>query len=170
MRRRLYVVCPDLPAAQQTMNDLLLARISENHIRVLAKSGAPMGELNEASVLQKTDVVHGAELGLVVGGVVGIILGVILILLPPGGLELQLVTVLIAALGGAVFGAWASSMAGATIPNTRLLAFAKDIEAGKYLMMVDVPFHRVEEIQSLLHSRHPEDADGGVEPSIPAFP
>ncbi|MGD8476701.1 MAG: DUF1269 domain-containing protein [Burkholderiales bacterium] len=170
MRRRLYVVCPDLQAAQQTMNDLLLARIGENHIRVLAKPGAPMEGLNEASVLQKTDLVHGAEMGLVIGGIVGIILGVILILIPPGGLELQLVTVLIAAFGGALFGAWASSMAGAGIPNTRLLAFAKDIEEGRYLMMVDIPFHRVEEIQSLVRRRHPEDADGGVEPSIPAFP
>ena len=76
MRRRLYVVCPDLRAAQQTMNDLLLARIGENHIRVLAKPGAIMEGLNEASILQKTDLVHGAELGLVIGGIVGIILGV----------------------------------------------------------------------------------------------
>lgn len=170
MRRRLYVICPDLRAAQETMNDLLLARIDEGHIHVLAKRDAPMDGLHEANVLQKTDVVHGAELGLIIGGGVGIALGILLILVPPGDFQLQLVTILITALGGALFGAWASSMAGASVPNTRLLAFSKDIEEGRYLMMVDVPNRRVEEIQSLLQQRHPEDQDRGVEPSIPAFP
>lgn len=170
MRRRLYVICPDLRAAQQTMNDLLLARIDENHIHVLAKRGAAMEGLHEANVLQKTDVVHGAEMGLVFGGIAGALLGVALILAPPAEFQLQLVTVLITALGGALFGAWASSMIGASIPNTRLLAFAKDIEQGKYLMMVDVPFHRVDDVHSLLRQWHPEDKDAGVEPTIPAFP
>jgi len=170
MRRRLYVICPDLQAAQQTMNDLLLARIDEGHIHVLARRDAPMEGLHEANVLQKTDLVHGAELGLVVGGAGGVILGAILVLMPPTGLQLQLVTVVITALGGALFGTWASSMVAASVPNTKLLAFAKDIEQGKYLMMVDVPFRRVEEIQALLRKRHPEDKDGGVEPTQPAFP
>jgi hypothetical protein len=170
MRRRLYVICPDLAAAQSTMNDLLLARIDDRHIHVLATRGAPMEGLHEANILQKTDLVHGAELGLIVGGVAGVIFGVILVLMPPGNFQLQLVTILITALGGAFFGTWVSSMIAAGVPNTKLLAFAKDIEEGKYLMMVDVPFHRVEEIHELLRKRHPEDKDGGVEPSVPAFP
>lgn len=170
MRRRIYVVCPDLQAAQQTMNDLLLARIDERHIHVLAKRDAPMEGLHEANVLQKTDLVHGAELGLVVGGAAGLILGAILVFVPIHDAQLQLVTLLITALGGALFGAWVSSLVAAGVPNTRLLAFSRDIEEGKYLMMVDVPFHRVQEIQLLLEKRHPEDKGGGVEPSVPAFP
>jgi hypothetical protein len=170
MRRRLYVICPDLEAAQQTMNDLLLARIDEGHIHVLATRGASMEGLHEANVLQKSDLVHGAELGGVIGGAAGVILGGILVLMPPSGFQLQLVTILITALGGALFGTWASSLVAASVPNTKLLAFTKDIEEGKYLMMVDVPFRRVEEIQALLRKRHPEDKDGGVEPSMPAFP
>lgn len=170
MRRRLYFICPDLQAAQQTMNDLLLARIDERHIHVLARRGAPMEGLHEANVLQKTDLVHGAELGLVIGGAAGLILGAILVLVPIEGVQLQLVTVLITALGGALFGTWVSSLVAAGVPNTKLLAFAKDIEEGKYLMMVDVPFRRVEEIQLLVQARHPEDKGGGVEPSVPAFP
>jgi hypothetical protein len=82
----------------------------------------------------------------------------------------RVITVLITAFGGALFGIWASSLVAASVPNARLLACAKDIEEGKYLMMVDVPFRRVEEIQLLLRKRHPEDKDGGVEPTVPAFP
>lgn len=170
MRRRIYLICPDLQAAQQTMNDLLLARINERHIHVLARRGTPMEGLHEANVPQKSDLVHGAEWGLIVGGAAGLIMGAILVLVPIGGVQLQLVMVLIMALGGALFGLWVSSMVAASVPNTKLRGFAKDIEEGKYLMMVDVPFRRVEEIQSLLQTRHPEDKSGGVEPTVPAFP
>lgn len=170
MRRRLYFVLPDLQAAQQTMNDLLLARIEERHIHCLGKRDCPMDGLNEGNVLHKTDIVHGAELGLVIGGAGGLILGAIAVLSPPSGINLQLVTILITALAGAFFGAWMSSLAAASVPNSRLLAFAKDIEAGKILMMVDVPARRVDEIRLLVEKRHPEAAAGGVEPTMPAFP
>jgi hypothetical protein len=170
MRRRLYVVCPNLRTAQQTTLDLLIARVKEEHIHVLAKRGAPMDGLHEANVFQKTDLVHGAEVGILAGGLIGAILGIVLMLNPPGNFELQLVTILITAIAGALFGAWVSSMVAASLPNTRLLAFAKDIDEGKYLMMVDIPFHRVGEIESLLKRQHPEDKLSGIEPSIPAFP
>ena len=127
-RRRIYVICPDLQSAQQTMNDLLLARIDERHIHVLARRGAPMEGLHEASVLQKTDLVHGAGLGLLVGGAAGVLLGVFVVLQPPDGVTLQLITILLTALGGAFFGTWVSSMVAAGVPNTKLLAFAKDID------------------------------------------
>lgn len=169
-RRRIYVICPNLQSAQQTMNDLLIARIDERHIHVLARRGASMEGLHEANVLQKTDLVHGAGLGLLIGGAAGVLLGAFVVLRPPDGVTLQLVTILLTALGGAFFGTWVSSMVGAGVPNTKLLAFAKDIEEGRYLMMIDVPARRVDEIQSLLEMRHPEDRRGGVEPTIPAFP
>jgi hypothetical protein len=170
MRRRIYTMCPNLQAAQQTMNDLLLARIGEQHIHVLARRGMPMEGLHEANVLQKTDLVHGAELGLIIGGGAGLTLGAILVFVPFWGVQLQLFTILIAGLGGALFGLWTSSMVAASVPNSKLLGFAKDIEDGKYLMMVDVPSGRVNEIQSLLQTRHPEDISGGIEASMPAFP
>lgn len=170
MRRRLYFVVPDVASAQQTMNDLLLARVEERHIHCLARRGMPMEGLHEANVLQKTDVVNGAERGLLIGWVGGILLGFALVLMPPEGLKLQLVTVLVTGLVGGLFGMWVSSLTGAGIPNSRLLAFAKDIDEGKILMMVDVPAGRVEEIRRLVEGRHPEAAPGGVEPTIPAFP
>ena len=169
-RRRLYFICPDLHAAQQTMNDLLLARIDENHIHVLARRGAPMDGLHEANVLQKTDLVHGAGLGFLNDGAAGVALGAFIVLAPPDGTSAELVTVLLTALGGAFFGTWVSSMVGAAVPNTKLLAFAHDIAEGRYLIMADVPFRRVEEIQVLIEKRHPEDRSGGIEPTMPAFP
>jgi hypothetical protein len=170
MRHRLYFVLPNLKAAQQTMNDLLLARIEERHIHCLARRDAPMDGLHEANVLQKTDVVHGAETGIALGGIAGVVLGAIAVFGPLESFHLQMVTILFVAIGGAVFGAWMSSLKASSLPNSKLLAFARDIENGCYLMMADVPARRVGEIRSLVEKGHPEAIQGGEEPAIPAFP
>jgi hypothetical protein len=170
MRRRLYFVVPDVLSARRIRDELLLARIEDAHLHVLARDGMPLGDLHEASILQKTDFVHGAEIGLAVGGGVGIIAGLLVILFPPDGINMQMVTVLITALLGAVFGVWVSSMKASSVPNSRLQAFESDIEAGRILMMVDVPSGRVDEIRDLVSSRHPEAMGSRMEPAIPAFP
>lgn len=170
MRRRLYFMLPDVGSVRQIVNELLLARIEDQHFHILAKEGVPLEGLHEASILQTTDIAHGAESGLAVGGAIGIFAGLVAILFPPAGVSLQLVTVLIAALIGAAFGAWVSSMVASAIPNSRLKTFEQGIAQGRILMMVDVPISRVDEIRKLIASRHPEASSGGMEPTIPAFP
>jgi hypothetical protein len=78
--------------------------------------------------------------------------------------------VLIAAIVGGVLGAWMASMAAAAVPNSRLKAFQKEIEQGKMLLMVDVPYGRVEQIREVVLSRHPEAVAGGQASRYPAFP
>ena len=170
MKRRLYFLLPDLGSAIQTANDLLLARVEDRHMHFLAQRGTSLGKLREANYLQKSDAVHGAELGFVVGGVGGFLIGIYIYLTPPEGVALQLVTVLVGTMIGALFGAWAASLVAMSVPNSRLKPFEKEIDAGKILLMVDVPPSRIEEIQELVHRRHPEAADRGVEPTLPAFP
>ena len=170
MRRRLYFMLPDVPSARLIRDELLLAQIENSHIHVLAKDGIALGDLHEASILQKTDFVHGAETGLVIGGGIGILAGMVAILFPPAGVDLQLVTILVTALIGAAFGAWVSSMVASSVPNSRLRTFESGIEAGRILMMVDVPGTRVDEIRKLIASRHPEISSSIQEPTIPAFP
>jgi hypothetical protein len=155
MRRRLYFLLPDLASAIQTSNDLLLARVEDRHMHFLARRGTSLGKLREATYLQKSDAVHGAELGFVIGGVGGFLIGIYIYLTPPEGVALQLVTVLLSTVIGAVFGAWAASLVATSVPNSRLKPFQKDIDAGKILMMVDVPPSRIEEIQDLVSHRHP---------------
>jgi len=170
MRRRLYFVLPDVECARAMLNDLLLARIECKHIHFLSRRDSLPEDLPQASVLQKTDIVHGAQMGIVIGGVVGATAGALLVFFPPEGATLALMTVLAVAIGGALFGAWASSMVASSVPNTRLKQFERDMESGKILMMVDVPMRRVQEVCDAISRRHPEAASGGFEPTIPAFP
>lgn len=169
MRRRLYFLLPDLESARRTANDLLLARIEDRHMHFLAKRGTDLGELHEASYLQKTDILHGAGIGLAIGGLGGMVLGAVIVAYPPAG-NPQLITVLIAAVIGALLGAWMASMAAAAVPNSRLKQFHEEIEKGKILLMVDVPYQMVEKVRDLVLSRHPEAVSGGQESRFPAFP
>ena len=170
MRRRLYFMVPDTRSARQIRDGLLLARIEDGHIHVMAKDGMSLDGLHEASILQKSDFVHGAETGLAVGGGIGIVAGLVAVFFPPAGIDLQLVTILLTALIGAAFGAWVASMVASSIPNSRLKAFESAITAGHVLMMVDVPSGRVDEIKKLIAAHHPEAMGSGIEPTIPAFP
>jgi uncharacterized membrane protein YeaQ/YmgE (transglycosylase-associated protein family) len=167
MNRRLYFLLPDVPSAERTMNDLLLARVEARRIHCLARRDMPLGALPEATFLQKTDTVHGAETGMAIGGVAGVIGGAIAVM---AGSSLQLVTVLITGIVGALFGTWVASMVGTAVPNSRLARFQEEIERGRILMMVDVPVTRTQSITNLVLQRHPEALSGGIEPTIPAFP
>jgi hypothetical protein len=170
MRLRMYVTLPDVGSARTLANDLLLSRIEDRHMHFLARRGTDLGELREASYLQKTDTVHGAFVGFVIGGVMGVIVGLLLINFPPQGVSLQMVAVLIAAIVGAGLGTWVASMVGLQVPNSRLKGFEQDIDDGKILLMLDVPAGRYEELRAVIARTHPEAADRGNEPTVPAFP
>jgi len=166
----MYLTLPDVQSARQLANDLLLARIEDRHMHFLARRGTNLGELHEASYLQKSDAVHGAFTGLVLGGVVGVCVGLLLVYFPPGGMSIQLVAVLIAAIVGAALGIWIAGMMGLQVPNTQLKGFEQEIDAGNILLMLDVPAGRYDEIRQVIARTHPEATDRGSEPTVPAFP
>ena len=168
MRHRLYFLMPDVDSCRRTLNDMLLSRIEFRHVHFLT-DGMPLPpDLHEASVLQKTDLVHGGKAGMVVGGVCGFLFGYGLIIF--FDLQSQVPVVSSATACGVLFGGWAASMAAAALPNSCLKAFYPKLKEGKILMIVDVPARRVDEIEKLLIERHPEMQFGGEEPTIPIFP
>ena len=171
MRHRLYYLLPDIAAARATMNDLLLARIEARRIHFMTGGQALPPDLPGANLLQRTDVVRGAEMGMAAGAALGLLAGVGLLYYfnidSPG---VKAAMVVAAALAGMLFGAWASSMQGASLPNSRLAAFDDDLQKGSILMLVDVPSGRLDEIEGLLAERHPEMRFRGEESHIPTFP
>ena len=52
----------------------------------------------------------------------------------------------------------------------KLKVYDADFDAGRILLMVDVPYGRVPEIRQLLRQRHPEAVDHGIDLTMPAFP
>lgn len=171
MRRRIYWLLPDVASARRTMDDMLLARVEERHMHFVAREDIDVSGLHAASVLQTSDVVRAAQMGVLVGAVLGALAGLLLAWTFPlieGPPQWGLVVLL--AIVGSGFGAWASSMIGVSTPSQRLRRFESEIGQGRILLMLDVPRGRVAEIEARLQALHPEAHLEGIEPNIPAFP
>jgi hypothetical protein len=63
-----------------------------------------------------------------------------------------------------------ASIFGVDVANSQIKQFEDDIEKGEILFLVDVPKERVEQIEALVKSHHPDADIEGTEPHIPAFP
>lgn len=170
MKRRLYFILPGVQTAEQIENELLMARIPESDIHFLARRGTDMGDLNEATVVQKTDLLHGMWVGLAAGGATGTLVGAAAYAFLDLASGLGLGAIPLFAMLGAAFGVWASGMVGASIPSARLKSFHGSLEAGNVLLMVDVPKGQMEPVRALIHRHHPEAEDHGPEPTMPVFP
>lgn len=170
MRKRIYWLLPDVHSARQVMDDLLLARIENSHIHFMAREGVDLRGLHEANLLQASDFVRSAQVGLALGAALGAAAGALITLSSLGDMVSKpgLVAALTAL--GAAFGAWSASMVGASIPSRRLRRFEAALARGEILLMADVPAQRVNEIEAMLHAKHREGRDEGLEPNVPAFP
>ncbi|OGB39661.1 MAG: DUF1269 domain-containing protein [Burkholderiales bacterium RIFCSPLOWO2_12_67_14] len=171
MSKRIYWLLPDVASARRTMDDMLLARIDERHMHFVGREDINLSGLHVANVLQPSYVVRAAQWGALIGAVLGSAAGLVVAwYLPAAGEPPQGGLVVVLAMVGAIFGTWASSMIGVSIPSQRLRRFERAIQQGQILLMLDVPPGRVEAIESRLQALHPEARLEGIEPNIPAFP
>ncbi len=167
MRRRMYYLLPNLASARRAMHDLLLARVEERHIHFLARRGTPMDGLHEASVLQKTDLVHGANVGLVLGAILGAGAGSVFSSLVPPETSWHLFLLVGATVFGSLFGVWAGSMVGCAVPNSRLRDFEPHLDSGMILLMVDVPKSAADDVADSLGERRSAALDKGPRLQMP---
>lgn len=167
---RIYFLVPSVASAMAIVDELLLARIEERHIHIVAREGTPLGALPEAGLAQRSDLIPAIEKGVAAGGLTGLLAGALAVTFPPAGLVLGGGAVLGLAAFGAGFGAWMSSMVGVSLPSSRLEKFESAIRAGELLMMVDVQHQRIEDIEAVVLRHHPKAKLEGIEPNMPLFP
>ena len=170
MKRRLSFILPETQLARTVHNELLLAWVPEGHMHVIAEEHIDLEGLPQVSLWQRSDLAHGLQLGLPVGGLTGVVVGLLAVLsdwISPG---YEAKTMMATVLAGVFVGSWAASMIAVNIPNTRHRAFEVDLRRGNVLFIVDVPVQRVEEITDLVTRHHPEADMRGIEPNIPVFP
>lgn len=170
MRHRIYWLLPDLASAHRVMEAMLLARIEHRHLHFMARKGVDLSDLHEASALQSSDLIASAQRGLCVGAALGAAAGAVFAMSAMFDDMNKPAVVGAMAAVGAIVGAWTASLIGASIPSRRLQRFEPAIERGEILLMADVPHSRVNEIEELLQTRHPDAHFEGHEPRVPAFP
>ncbi len=166
--RRLYFLLPDLDTTHQVIDKMLLARVEERHLHVIAAEGVSLGDLPEATLVQKSDFVPAMERGVALGGATGMMAGLAALAMP--GVVIAGGAILAMSLLGAGMGAWLGGMIGMDVDNSHVQKFKSAVEEGQVLVLVDVPKERVEEVQDLVREIHAQADFEGTEPSIPAFP
>jgi hypothetical protein len=168
MNRRLYFILPDIGSAHEMMDNLLLARVDANRIHFLAKLGTPLGDLPEASISERTDMIDGWEIGMGLGAMVGLIAGLVSLSIPTWWYTKpvpMVATLMVCTLVGFIGGGFWTAILATNIPNARLKPFERHIAEGKVLMIVLTPFHRVNEIRKLVESKQPEVVYRGTWPT-----
>lgn len=153
--RRLYVVLPDHESCKRVVDTLEEAGVAEHHLHVVASLTQDLQGLPEASAWQKTELAHGIEWGIGLGGAAGLLGGQLAILYPPGGLTLGWEALLAGGLGGALVGALIIAILGSHAQGHWLEEFQREISAGRLLLMADVPKTRVPFFQALIVKQHP---------------
>lgn len=168
--RRIYFLVPDIGTTEKIVDDLLLARIDEKHIHVIAKRGTPLENLPEANLLQKSDFIPAVEQGLALGGATGVLAGLVAVALPPASTVIAGGILLATTLAGAGVGSWLGGMVGMSVGNRRTKEFEDEIESGRLLVLVDVSVDRVSEIEDRIKQHLPQVEVEQTEPRVPAFP
>lgn len=168
--RRLYFLMPNINVTHELVKELLLSHVEERYIHVIAKEGTPMEDLPEASLIQKSDFVPAIEKGLTIGAITGVVCGLVAMTFPPAGLVIGGGAVFAIGAAGAGVGGLMSSMVGIGLPSSRLEKFEDAINSGEFLVLIDVPRVRVDEIEAMVKKHHPEVDIEGTEPMMPPFP
>jgi hypothetical protein len=170
MRRRCYFMLPDVASARAMLDQLLLARIEERYIHFLAKPETLPSDMPEANLFQRTDLVHGTEVGIFIGAVSGLLACCLMLVMPLARFETQVMSFALCGIGGALLGAWMSVRASTAIPNSHLEQYLNAISQGQVLLMLDLPDGRSGEIKELIYKSYPPKISNetvmGITPKI----
>tara|TARA_R110000823_G_scaffold119998_17_gene244518 strand:+ start:18830 stop:19345 length:516 start_codon:yes stop_codon:yes gene_type:complete len=170
--QRIYFLVPSLEISRSIVAELKQNGLEEKHIHILGASDVSLDELPEATLLQKSDFLPAIERGIPLGAFSGLLAGLVALAVP-GGIVVGGGALLVCMAAGALVGSLMGSMVALDIPNSRHRDFQQAIETGQFLMLVDTPKKRVEEIETLILTHHPdaelERVEARILAEVPAY-
>ncbi|MBZ2190399.1 hypothetical protein K8B33_14915 [Alcanivorax sp. JB21] len=168
--RRIYFLLPDVTAAANLVKDFRQQGIKEEQMHLVARHDMPLGDLPEADTLEKSDLGPALKRGAALGGSAGLLAGLTAMAIPTAGVALGGAAVLGIALAGTGFGAWASAMLGASVPDEEIEASEAAIKQGNVLMMVDASHDQIDALRAFVRQRHPDTDIRDTESTAPPLP
>ena len=151
---RLFYLVSSIDSAKDISDDLHEHGVTDWRFHIVSKDEAGLytHQLHTASVLDRTDLPRFVERGAIIGFVLALVVLLPLALMNvvplPGAAWIALFAFMVAA------GAWVGG--GIQNENYRIKPFHDDIEAGKYLIMVDAPKDHIPKVKELMTKNHPE--------------
>ena len=167
--KRHYYISNDLDDLEIVERDLESAGVSTPQIHVLSEddSGVETHHLHEVEAVLKKDVVHGTEIGAVVGVIAA---AAILLLFWLSGLTETYTWVPAIFLSVIVLGfcTWEGGLIGIQEPHTDFRRFQNDLHQGKHVLFVDVDPAQESILRKVVRN-HPQLTDAGEGGSTPRW-
>lgn len=163
--RRIYFLAPDLTTTHKIVDEIRSEGIEDSRIHVLAKRDTPLEDLPEAGITIKTDFIAAVERGVALGGSSGLLVG--LFALRFAGVAMAGAPILGALFAGATIGSLAGGLSGLSAGNSRLRQFEEAIENGEFLVLLDIPKEKVDQVSETIIKHYPEVEFEGIEPILP---
>ncbi len=162
--KRLYYITSQINSAEQIAKDMHDEGVTDWNFHVLSKDrqGLYQHHIHSANHLQEFDIVHSA----LRGGIIGFIVGFTLCFTVNAISGYAALSLPLLLLVGALFGSWLGALIGLTHENYKIARFHNDIEAGKYLVMVDVHKKEESKIKTLMKRYHPEASNVGEDSTL----
>lgn len=153
MSTKLVFTAHSVSLCEQIVDSLRSLGVTDESISVVASDQTPLPSLPDADLLEN-DVVPAIQRGGAVGALTGVVAGLGMAFAVPGfvvgGAGLAL-----AALGGASFGALASGLIGASVPNSHLQEYQDALAEGSLLLIAQVHDDHEQSIKRTLLLQYP---------------
>lgn len=167
--KRLYYL-----ADQLEIVDAVAATLGEEgggrwHLHVVSgdDAGVYQHHLHPASPLQQRDVIRLCERGVLFGFSAGLLVAALVVDVLNYFPAYQFPTFIVITALITLFGAWVGGMAGLCLESHRIKRFHDAIDAGRYLLLIDVEPGRCERIRRVLE--HLDLEEGGEDNTL-VFP
>ena len=138
--RRLYYIADDLPTTRAISDTLHEEGVTDWNFHVVAKdeTGLYQHHIHSATPIHQLDIIHTGERRAMFGAGIGLVVGLIVYVFDALPFATTELTVFLFGLVGGLFGAWQGGVIGRSRENYKLEPYHDEIEAGRYLILVDV--------------------------------
>lgn len=166
MKRRLYFLFPDNAQARTAFADLKSLGVDPAQVHAIARPGMDLSGLPPASDRQRRDMIARIERTLWDSNLILFVVALVALILAVAGgsivgAVLAAAVMIVSFVSGALFAM--------RIPATHLDEFREALRHDEVLLMVDVSRDCVDDVEELMHRRHPEAVAGGSGWTLGAF-
>jgi hypothetical protein len=154
----LYYVAPDLEDTRSVAADLRDAGVMDWLMHVISEdeAGLRREQINSGNYLETTDVLRDGIIGANLGLIGAVLAAGLVMMFEPFGMDTPKIAYLFLLVFFTLFGAWVGGLIGLNQENRKIRRFSRDIEAGRYLVLLYVLKEQEGEVRRLMAERYAE--------------
>ena len=154
--KRLYYLSNNIDVVERLSDELHERGITDWNFHVMGKDKANMvrHHLHTTTPLHELDIVRSGERGVLAGFVVGLLITCYVALFTSFGESMGLIVQIGSVVLFSLFGAWVGGLVGVSNENYKIRRFHSAIDAGNFLIMVDVDRFQRREVENVIDMFH----------------